>query len=424
MRAFAVLVCCLACTEPPGPEPSPVVPVAPREEAPPPTSPRPTVLYVGGDVLDGEALRDYARTFDDPADGLAAVLSPLASRWSEPDAFVLVNLEVPIADARRFALDATEAAPGRVRRVHLQGAPWICEGLARAGVDAVGLANNHALDQAREGLAETVRCARRAGLAVTGVGPHPNVHWPLVLGDEGRTLAVHSLYTGLDRGSVDPGEHARAFLDDDALAQVRQSATDHDTVVAVVHVVAELEEEVDDAWRGWATRLVDAGADAIVVHGTHLPMRVERFGARRVPVAWGLGNLISDMGRLSGPRRQAEQKEENAATREGLVARLRRVEAHALSLEVLPVFVLDDRFLRWHGALPPMHGADGAHADEIHFWLHPLGGCDEPAALPSDWREPWRSELVRWMRARRDDAVGRTGLSPTRCEDEGWLSLL
>ncbi|MEZ4250731.1 MAG: CapA family protein [Polyangiales bacterium] len=92
---------------------------------------------------------------------------------------------------------------------------------------------------------------------------------------------VHSLYTGLDRGSVEPGEHARAFLDDDAIAQVRQSATDHDTVVAVVHVVAELEEEVDDAWRAWATRLVDAGADAIVVHGTHLPMRVERFGARR-----------------------------------------------------------------------------------------------------------------------------------------------
>lgn len=171
-----------------------------------PSPPRPTVLYVGGDVLDGEALRDLARLADDPADGLAAVLAPLAARWNEdPDAFVLVNLEVPIADARRLALDASPTGAGGVRRVHLQGAPWICEALARAGVDAVGLANNHALDQGREGLAETIRCARRAGLAVTGAGVFPNVDWPLVIGDEGRTLVVHTLYTGLDRGAVDEG---------------------------------------------------------------------------------------------------------------------------------------------------------------------------------------------------------------------------
>lgn len=172
----------------------------PRLDEAPASAPRDTVLWVGGDVLDGEALRDFARTFDEPADGFAAILAPAAELWKREDAFVLVNLEVPIADTRRVAHGGSSApAPGRLRRVHLQGAPWMCEGLARVGVDAVMLANNHALDQGHEGLAETIRCAHRAGMVVSGAGTHPARHGPLVLGDEGRELAVHTLYTGLDR---------------------------------------------------------------------------------------------------------------------------------------------------------------------------------------------------------------------------------
>lgn len=396
---------------------------SPAASTEPPRPARDTVLWVGGDVLDGEALRDFARTFDDPADGFAAILEPAAQLWREDDAFVLVNLEVPVADTRRIAHDGEGTSPaGRLRRVHLQGAPWMCEGLARAGVDAVMLANNHALDQDHQGLAETIACARRAGLVVSGAGAHPQRHWPLVLGDEGREVAVHTLYTGLDRRHVERGETERAFLDDEALALVRRSATEHDAVVVIVHVVAELAEEPEDEWREWASRLVDAGADAILVHGTHVPMAVERLGARRVPIAWGLGNLVSDMGRLSGPRRQAARKEENAATREGLLARVRVTGPGALELRLLPVFSLDDRFLRWHGALPPMHGRDGTHAAEIGLSLWPLDACDEPARFPRAWKEPWRTELVAWVRERRDHVVASTGLVQAPCGEIGWLT--
>ena len=427
MCAFVLLA--LGCdTSKPPPRPSrEIVPTQPATEdtsAITPQAPRDTVLWIGGDVLDGEALRDFARTYDDPADGFAATFEPAASLWrADDDAFVIVNLEVPVADERRFAHDASRDRGGRRRRVHLQGAPWICEGLVRAGVDAVVLANNHAMDQGPEGLVETIACARRAGLAVLGAGVHPARDWPLVLGDPGHEIAVHALYTGLDRGAIETGDPERAFLDDAAIARVRSSAERHDVVIALVHVVAELEPEPEPEWSIWATRLVEAGADAIVVHGTHLPMRVERFGPRRVPIVWGLGNAMSDMGRLSGPRRQSSRKEEDAATREGLFARLRTRGPHDLELSVLPVFVLDDRFLRWHGALPAMHSRDGTHAEEIRFSLWPLDGCDEPASLPRSWRDPWRTELVTWLRRRRDDVVRRTELSAARCGDEPWLTL-
>jgi poly-gamma-glutamate synthesis protein (capsule biosynthesis protein) len=390
-------------------------------------APRDTVVWIGGDVLDGEALRDFARTYDDPADGFAAAFEPTASLWRDDDAFVIVNLEVPVADERRFALDASLDTPpspgGRHRRVHLQGAPWMCEGLARAGVDAVVLANNHAMDQGPEGLVETIGCARRAGLAVLGAGVEPSRDWPLSLGDPGREVAVHALYVGLDRGAIEVGDPERAFLDEATLAKVAQSASTHDAVIALVHVVAELEPEPEPSWTTWATRLVEAGADAIVVHGTHLPMRVERFGSRGVPIAWGLGNAMSDMGRLSGPRRQSSRKEEDAATREGLFARVHVRGPHDVELAVLPVFVLDDRFLRWHGALPRLHARDGSHAEEIRFSLWPLDGCDEPARLPTEWREPWRAELVAWLRVRRDDVVRRSGLPAARCGEPAWLRL-
>ncbi|MEM9073257.1 MAG: CapA family protein, partial [Myxococcota bacterium] len=231
-----------ACGSPPAAPPEPIrepVPAPDVEAADEPA----TVLWIGGDVLLSEAIRDYAQLSDDPAQGMASILAPMAARWQRDEgAFVLVNLETPVANRRRYALNAEPTNPHGYTAVHLHGPRWLLPALAQTGIDAVSLANNHALDQDREGLGETIRNAKEAGLLVTGAGVYPRERWPLVLGDE-RTMAVVALYDGRGRGYVEDGDPALSFLDDDSFTLVEALDAEHDAVVVTVHVLGELVDE-------------------------------------------------------------------------------------------------------------------------------------------------------------------------------------
>ncbi|MEO0326149.1 MAG: CapA family protein, partial [Myxococcota bacterium] len=228
-----------------------------------------------------------------------------------------------MADRRRHALDphrGSHTGPGP-RRVHFQAPGWLLPALRRAGVHGVTLANNHALDQGPGGLAETARNARRAGLAVVGAG-RDGRRWPLRLGDEGNVIAVHAFFDGFFPARSVPSERTGpARLDDAAVEALRASRDRGDRPVAVVHVLGELVDAPEERWRRWAEELAAAGAEAIVVHGTHVVLPVERLPSG-VPILWGLGNLFTDMGRESTPRREGGSKAAHGALRAGLIARL------------------------------------------------------------------------------------------------------
>ena len=422
--ALAALTLACGRTDPPPPPRPQAIASAPRPLAeptpvPPPPSPSPPVsLWVTGDVLLSEAVRDSMHATEDPAAAYAEVLAPIARLWNaDPGAFVLVNLETPVARIRRRALRSAPPALRGLTPVYLHGPPWLPDALARAGVDGVMLANNHALDQDREGLAETIEAAERAGLVVTGAGHQPHRRWPVILGPDDSpegSVAVFAFYDAHDKGWVDPGEAARSFLDDEALELVAATDAAH-RIVVVVHFVGELREEPMQRWRQRVGRLIDAGADAIIAHGTHVPMRVERIGD--VPVAWGLGNFVADMGRQASPRQRGEQlpKIRSPKTREGLVARV-ELDQGRLDLSFLATWSGDDRFIRWHAALP---------GDEVAFSLAPLSACGPALELPAGWPEPWRTEVAEWIDRRRDHLLEVSGLVAQTCRpgEPTWLRL-
>ncbi|MAQ14827.1 MAG: hypothetical protein CMN30_08530 [Sandaracinus sp.] len=397
--------------------PPPALEAAPPDDEPAAPAANPAV-WITGDVLLSEAVRDSMNATDDPAGAYAEVLAPIRRLWdADPGGFVLVNLETPVARIRRRALDSAEPVSRGFTPVYLQGPPWLPEALARAGVDGVMLANNHALDQEREGLAETIASCERAGLVVTGAGHHPQHRWPIVLGDEerpGGSLAVLAFYDAHDKFWVDPGEAARSFLDEEAPDLVARAAERH-RVVVVVHFVGELREVPLQRWRQRVDRLIAAGADAIIAHGTHVPMRVERV--QGVPVAWGLGNFVADMGRQANPRHHGEDlpKIRSPKTREGLVARVELRDGE-LELSFLPTWSGDDRFVRWHAGLP---------GEEVAFTLSPLSACGRALELPAAWPEPWRGEVADWIDRRRDHLVRVSGLVPRDCREgePTWLEL-
>ncbi len=422
----------LACT----PSPAPGVLATPLAEPPPaPDDPAPAeppgaeaprgepaaanVLWLGGDMLLSGAIRRAARREGDPASGFAEILRP-ALELRSPDDHVVVNLETPIARRARYANDHyAELRAEGLNPTPINAPRWLAAGLRAAGVDAVTVANNHALDQGREGLAETLEELRRVGLRWAGAelpAPHTGA---LVLPPPTPGAPPITLLTYLERDFPEPGslEAQRLFgvsVLDPERATVEVAAAEG-AVVVVIHVVAELFPHPKPRWERLSRRLVDAGASTVLFHGQHVPGPVQtlRVGPRVAWVAYGLGNFFSDMGFGSTPSRRGsrESKWEEASTREGLLARIEARSAEDVSVTFLPLFTDSSRWLdRLVGRRQPPN-----------FSLRRLGACadSEPshpgwdlASLPGSRR----AEAARFLERRRGHLLRVSRLvPPPRC---------
>lgn len=260
-------------------------------------APPPLFVVVGGDLMFHDQIRSVAREHSggDPASGWAWLLRALAPvrRRLEAEGRVvfLANLESPIATER----EAPRPFPPR-----FNGPPEALAGFRAAGIDALTLANNHAYDQHREGLAETLAAVEAAGFVHAGAGDAATARAPAVLSErDPRVLLLPYLW--LPAPVPDPTDGAAtrvAVLDDRTEEEVRAAADDADALLVVVHWVGEFQARPLPAWREWARRLAAAGATAVVGHGPHVVGPVERFerAGSVVPVAFSVGNLVANMG--------------------------------------------------------------------------------------------------------------------------------
>lgn len=293
------------------------------------------VVCIGGDILPGGAIRRFAEAGPDPAARFARMLRPALTPCGDR-AVVLVNLESPVSSHIRHRRPGRDAETGRSRDlddptrprkpVPLNAPEWVLSGLAQAGVEVVSLANNHALDQGREGLKETIIAARRQGLGVTGAGFGDQLGWPVRIRSRGVTVSILS-YFERDApepllGRTDAGLSVLPtrfeVLEDDL-------ATTGGLKVVQIHIVSELRSRPKSRWRTLAHRLLHAGADAVIFHGSHVigPMERVELGSRSAWIFYGLGNLVSDMGLYADTlsRTASRSKWMLPEPRSGLIAR-------------------------------------------------------------------------------------------------------
>lgn len=224
-----------------------------------------------------------------------------ALRRAAPD-LRIVNLETSITTS-----EAAWPLKGINYRMHPENVPV----LQAAGVNACVLANNHTLDWGREGLVETLRTLRAAGIHTVGAGRDANEAWaPLVLETARGRLVMVAVATG-DCG-VPPGWAATAdtpgiaLIDDvddlaaDAilaqLARVERRAGD---VAAVsIHWGSNWGWGVPHAHVRFAHRLVDGGVDVVYGHSSHHPRPIEVYRGRLI--LYGCGDLLNDYEGIGG----------------------------------------------------------------------------------------------------------------------------
>lgn len=210
--------------------------------------------------------------------------------------FTIANFETVASNRRGSAL------PGK-DYLHFTDPALAPPALARAGIDAVSLANNHALDLGPAGLADSRAALDAAGIAHFGAGANQGeAERPLLLeipgnGRDPRHLAIFGLFE--DRPAyreqfgfyADARTPGTATLDPQRFGQqvaaLRKEVPDL-TAVAYPHWGANYRWR-SSAQRQLARALVDNGADLVIGHHSHCPQEIERYRGKWI--VYGIGNL-------------------------------------------------------------------------------------------------------------------------------------
>jgi poly-gamma-glutamate capsule biosynthesis protein CapA/YwtB (metallophosphatase superfamily) len=242
-----------------------------------PAGAEPTLLFLGDTAPTDAATETLrARGWDWPFSATADVV-----RAAD---LAVANLEAAVAGAD---------VPFSVwKRYRYRVEPEAMAALARGGIDVVGLANNHAMDCGRAGLAATLgsvglpsfgagtdEAAARRGLLVHLGGARVAL---LAYLEPTWTDAVWSrAFARAGRPGV-ARLSPRAVLED--VARVRRQA---DVVIAFVHW-GENYQDVTASQRFFARALADAGVDLIVGHHPHVAQPLGMVG--RTLCAYSIGN--------------------------------------------------------------------------------------------------------------------------------------
>jgi poly-gamma-glutamate synthesis protein (capsule biosynthesis protein) len=254
-----------------------------------PQPPASLTLVAVGDILMHEDVKQAGAQGEE---GLSALWEDVAPILRGAD-LAFANLETPVAP--------TSGRPG----VPLQfNAPASLPGALRAsGFTVLSTANNHAFDQGKRGLHETLERLRAERLVAIGSGEDRGRAEALqVLERQGLRVAflgfTDLFNLDLNRRATEPW--VRPLDLDPALQAVREARTQADLVVVSVHWGNEYQHRPTKRQRDIARALVAAGCDVILGHHPHTLQPVELLEAngRKALVAYSLGNFISNQDRM------------------------------------------------------------------------------------------------------------------------------
>ena len=299
---------------------------APVEEAPKvsaepakPPEKREIVLVAGGDVSFGRFRGQ--RLIREPERNDFAPLSHLL----EPADLRFVNLECTISDQ-----NGETQSP--IMKLVFTAPPGSEDALARAKIDIVSLANNHAWDYGKSALFETFDRLEKAQIQYVGAGrTRQRAYAPELVEVGGRKIAFVAVTAIWNQElSPHPGREVIADADEETLAESVRAARaieGVDWVIVSHHGGYEYVDEPHEGTRRLLTAALEAGADAVIGHHPHVVQRVASHAGR--PIFYSLGNLLMRM------------KTGEPWTEFGMLARLRLGER--IGVEICPyrIFGLD-----------------------------------------------------------------------------------
>jgi hypothetical protein len=227
-------------------------------------------LIFGGDVMLARSCAAKIQSGMDPFEGISSLISQAS--------FAAANLECTISNLG--------SSPSRYAfRAPTQSAQL----LRRAGFDAMGLANNHALDFGPVALNDSAAHLLHEEIQPVGVEtPDRKACGPSFSSlPDGKKIALFAISdVGQDSDIATASRRAELNI---AITNARSHA---DLIVCLVHWGIENSERVTDEQRELARWLINRGVDLVVGSHPHCVQPLDSYHAR--PIAYSLGNLVFD----------------------------------------------------------------------------------------------------------------------------------
>lgn len=252
-----------------------------------------TVFFTGDVMFDRGVRKEMEH-------GSASIFEKIKPLISDGD-FTVANLECPV----------TKRNTPANRKVTFRADPDCLTAARKAGITHFFLANEHAIDQGRQGLKETYSNLISKTIIPIGVGDKQKIACePEVIKKGGIAVALFSsllLTADVTGFSKDTSGICQASIEELAtnIADYKKKNTDA-YIVVLLHWGAEMQTRPTQNQRAQAHQLIDAGADVIIGHHPHVVQETETYKGKKI--FYSLGNLIYD---------------QSAPADEGLVIRLK-----------------------------------------------------------------------------------------------------
>ncbi|MFD0585479.1 CapA family protein [Dactylosporangium darangshiense] len=282
VRVLALALLLAGCSGTPAtpatPAPAATDPGSASPPSPAPAAPVDLRLVFAGDV---HFMERTAALLKNPA----TAFGPIAATLSDAD-LTVVNLETAI----------TSRGTPEPKTYHFRTEPKAIDALKAAGIDAVTIANNHALDYGRVGLLDTLDALHAAAYPYVGAGRNADdAYAPWYTTIKGVRIAllgfsqVHELASTWAPGPDKPGI-AMAFDTKRATAAVTAARAQSDLVIVFNHWGEEANSCATAEQKTFAAQLAKAGADIIIGAHAHTLQGSGWLGGAFV--AYGMGNFL------------------------------------------------------------------------------------------------------------------------------------
>lgn len=244
-------------------------------------------LSVVGDVMFARNMAGVLNTDTSPFAGVSNVTS---------------NVDLLIINFENAATNSENAVKGDVP---LKCSPEYVP-LAKANNNTIAtLANNHACDYGFDGMRDTIKYLKDAGVTPMGAGENESdAHQAITQNIKGRDITVLNYMDSNNFAEYDyhslpyangssPGYSA--YNSADAKKQISEARENgSDFVIVYMHFGNEYSMSPNEDQEKIAHELIDYGADFVVGAHPHVPQGIEMYKGK--PICYSLGNFMFDLG--------------------------------------------------------------------------------------------------------------------------------
>jgi len=169
--------------------------------------------------------------------------------------------------------------------------------LKEARIDVVNIANNHILDFGPEGLLETLKILRKAGITYVGAGQNDKeASSPVILSKNGINVGILGFTDNepdWKAGAYKPGTNYIHVGDLETIKKAVSALRSHvDLIILSIHWGPNMRERPTADFINFAHGIINCGVDILHGHSAHVPQGIEIY--KKKLILYDTGDFVDD----------------------------------------------------------------------------------------------------------------------------------